>query len=145
MRWAVLPHAGPLDHRTVRAGFNFNHPMRVAAHPEAESVRDLMSAFKLTADSSPSLIVDTVKRGEDDEDTSNGDLPAKKGKHVILRVYDSLGGLSRGTVGMGPIKVEKAWKCNLLEDEVEEAELGKDGLEVELRAFEVASYKLLLA
>jgi alpha-mannosidase len=46
---------------------------------------------------------------------------------------------------MGPVDVKKAWKCNLLEDELEELELSKDGLEIELRAFEVASYKLLLA
>lgn len=145
IRWAVLPHAGPLDHRTVRAGFNFNYPMRVAAHPQAESIKDLMSAFKLTEDSSKSLIVDTVKRGEDDEDASNGDMPPKKGRHVILRVYDSLGGWSRGTVGLGPVKVEKAWKCNLLEDVLEEAVLGEEELEVELRAFEVGTFKLLLA
>ena len=91
------------------------------------------------------MIVNTVKRGEDDEDASNGDMPAKKGRHVILRVYDSLGGTSRGTVGFGPVDVKKAWKCNLLEDETEEVDFGKEGIEIELRAFEVASYKLLLA
>ncbi|KAI7294959.1 hypothetical protein KC315_g19036, partial [Hortaea werneckii] len=95
--------------------------------------------------SSPSLVVDTVKRGEDDEDASNGDMPPKKGRHVIVRVYDSLGGLSRGTIKMGPVKVKKAWKCNVLEDALEEVKIGDEGLDIELRAFEVASYKLLLA
>ena len=142
IRWAIMPHAGPLDHRTVRAGYNFNYPMKISSHPNPQSIDDLMSAFKLTRDSSPSLIVDAVKRGEDDEDVSNGDMPAKNGRHVILRVYDSLGGKSRGTIKMGPVKIEKAWKCNLLEDELEEMEIGKEGLEIELRAFEVASYKL---
>ena len=144
IKWAIAPHAGPLDHRTVRAGFNFNFPMHVQSHPEPASVKGLMSAFKFTSDSSPSLILDAVKRGEDDEDVSNGDMPAKKGRHVILRAYDSLGGTSRGTITMGPIDVKKAWKCNLLEDELEEMEIGKDGLSVELRAFEVQSYKLML-
>ena len=141
-RWAIMPHGGPLDERTVRAGFNFNFQLRVSSHPDPSSLDGLMSAFKFTYDSSPSLIVDTVKRGEDDEDVSNGDMPAKKGRHVILRVYDSLGGRSRGTISMGAVKVDKAWKCNLLEDELEEVKVGKDGLEVELRAFEVASFKL---
>ena len=144
IKWAIMPHAGPLDERTVRAGYEFNYPMRVHKHAEPASIENLMSAFKLTSDSSPSLIVDTVKRGEDDEDVSNGDMPPKKGRHVILRVYDSLGGLSRGTITMGPVKVKKAWKCNLLEDELEELKLSEEGLDIELRAFEVASYKLLL-
>ncbi|KAK3054427.1 Glycoside hydrolase, 38 vacuolar alpha mannosidase [Extremus antarcticus] len=144
IKWAIMPHAGPLDQRTVRAGFNLNYPLRVAWHPNSASLDKLLSAFRFTSDSSPSLIVDTVKRGEDDEDASNGDMPAKKGKHIILRVYDSLGGLSRGTISMGGVKVTKAWKCNLLEDELEELSIGKEGLEVELRAFEVASYKLRL-
>ncbi|CAK4031859.1 glycoside hydrolase family 38 [Lecanosticta acicola] len=157
IKWAILPHAGPLDQRTVRAGFNFNHPMQVHRHPDPESLAPLLSAFKLTPDSSPSLIVDTIKRGEDDEDASNGDMPPrKKGRHVILRVYDSLGGTSRGTIGFGPVDVKRAWKANLLEDEIDEVDVvavvtneqgGGEvkGIEIELRAFEVATFKLLLA
>ncbi|KAK4630823.1 Alpha-mannosidase [Fulvia fulva] len=145
IKWAILPHAGPLNETTVRAGFNFNNPMRVHRHPDPSSISTLLSAFKFTSDSNPSLILDTVKRGEDDEDASNGDMPPKKGRHVILRVYDSLGGTSRGTINLGPVKVSRAWKTNLLEDEVEEVHLGEKGLEVELRAFEVATYKLKLA
>jgi len=146
IKWAVLPHAGPLDERTIRAGFEFNYPVRIASHPSPAKAKELLSAFKLVEDSSSkSLVLDAIKRGEDDKDASNGDMPPKKGRHVILRVYDSLGGTSRGLISMGPVDVKKAWKCNLLEDELEELELSKDGLEIELRAFEVASYKLLLA
>lgn len=144
MKWAVMPHAGPLDERTVRAGYEFNYPVRVHKHANPASAEKLMKAFKLTSDSSPSLVVDTVKRGEDDEDVSNGDMPAKKGRHVIVRVFDSLGGLSRGTIQLGPVSVKKAWKCNVLEDNLEEMKIGKEGLAIELRAFEVASYKLSL-
>jgi alpha-mannosidase len=145
IRWAILPHAGPLDERTVRAGFNFNNPMAVHRHPKPESLKELFGAFKLTSDSSPSLVVDTVKRGEDDEDASNGDMPPKEGRHVVVRVYDSLGGTSRGTISLGPIAVTKAWKANLLEDVLEEVVIHENGIEIELRAFEVATYKLRLA
>lgn len=145
IRWAILPHSGALSEVTVRSGFNFNNPMSVHRHPAPDSIKSLLSAFKLTADSSTSLVVDTIKRGEDDEDASNGDMPAQKGRHVVVRVYDSLGGTSRGTISLGPVKVKKVWKCNLLEDKMEEMELGKEGLGIELRAFEVASYKMLLA
>lgn len=144
MKWAIFPHAGPLDERTVKAGFEFNYPARVHKHVNPSSVERLMDAFKLTPDSSPSLVIDTVKRGEDDEDASNGDMPAKKGKHVIVRIYESLGGFSRGTIKFAPVNIIKAWKCTLLEDEVEQLTINKEGLNIELRAFEVASYKFML-
>ena len=149
VKWAILPHQGALGERTVRAGFEFNYPLRVHSHPEPEVVEEFMEAFKFKEGSSPGLIVDAVKRGEDDEDVAHDGnrVGGKKGKgkHVVIRVYDSLGGLGRGTIGLGPVKVSKAWKCNVLEDEEEELEVGKQGLEVEVRAFEVATYKLLLA
>jgi alpha-mannosidase len=139
-----MPHAGGLDERIIRAGYEFNYPLRVHKHPNPASVENLFSAFKLTGNSSPSLVIDTVKRGEDDEDVSVGDFPPKKGRHVILRVFDSLGGLSRGTIQFGNVKVKKAWKVNVLEDEWGEMKIGKEGLDVEVRAFEVVSYKLLI-
>lgn len=148
-RWAIMPHKGALDHRTIRAGFAFNNPMRLASHPSVDDVRALMKSFTLTKDSDKSLILDTIKRGEDDEDVSRGGknlLPIRKGKSVVLRIYDSLGGKSVGTVDFGAVKVAKAWKCNVLEDDLEEVEV-KEGarMDVELRAFEVASYRVLLA
>ncbi|KAK3116920.1 Glycoside hydrolase, 38 vacuolar alpha mannosidase [Teratosphaeriaceae sp. CCFEE 6253] len=145
MKWAILPHAGPLDERTVRAGTEFNAPARVHRHAQPAVVRELMSAFRLSGTSGKGLVIDTIKRGEDDGDVSNGDMPAKEGRHVIVRIYDALGGQARGTVGFGGVQVRRAWKCNLLEDAGEEAVIGEGGLEVQLRAFEVASYKLLLA
>ena len=145
IRWAIMPHAGAVGADTVRTAFNFNYEMKTAFHPQPDSIAGLMSAFKMLPHSNPSLVVDAVKRGEDDEDASNGDLPPQKGRHVIVRIYDSLGGQSRGTMGFGSIKVDKAWKCNVLEDELEELDVGKDGLDIELRAFEVATYKLRLA
>ena len=62
-----------------------------------------------------------------------------------MRVYDSLGGLARGKILTGAVKVSKAWKCNLLEDDLEEVDVGEKGeVGIELRAFEVASFRFLL-
>ncbi|KAK0260126.1 Glycoside hydrolase, 38 vacuolar alpha mannosidase [Friedmanniomyces endolithicus] len=145
VKWAILPHRGGLDERVVRAGMEFNVPVRTRRHGDAEGVRGLMGAFKMGEGSDGGLVVDTVKRGEDDEDAGNGELAVRKGRHVVVRVYDCLGGVGRGRVVFGPVEVMKAWKCNLLEDELEEVEVENGGMEIELRAFEVASYKLLLA
>ena len=144
-RWAILPHKGPLDHRTVRAGFAFNNPMKVYSHPSPQDATALMKSFTLGADSDESLILDTIKRGEDDEDVSRGELRKRRGRSVVLRVYDSLGGRSRGTIQFGPVGIAKAWKCNLLEDDLEEVRVRDGSIDIELRAFEVASYRVLLA
>jgi alpha-mannosidase len=95
------------------------------------------------------LILDTVKRGEDDEDVKGDktvEMPKKKGRSVICRVYDSMGGKSKATLSWGVLPVTKAYKCNILEDDLEEVEVDEDGkgMEIEVRAFEVASYRLVL-
>ncbi len=101
----------------------------------------LLNAIAL--DGSPSLILDTIKRGEDDEDVSRGDLPKKAGRSVILRVYESLGGKSRGTIRTS-LPVKKVYKCNLLEDDGEELRIHRGEVEIELRPFEVATFRLQL-
>ena len=145
-RWAILPHKGALDHRTVRSGFAFNNHIKFHSHPSVKDVTEFMNSFTFTEDSNESLILDTIKRGEDDEDVSRGELPKRKGQSVILRVYDSLGGKSSGTIQFGPVKVAKAWKTNALEDHLEQIKVKDSGsIDIELRAFEVATYRVLLA
>ncbi|KAL9602170.1 MAG: hypothetical protein Q9219_002034 [cf. Caloplaca sp. 3 TL-2023] len=156
IRYAILPHSGPLDHRTVRAARNFNHPLRIVQAPlsrsTASSAASFLSSIQLTG--SPALVLDAIKRGEDDEDVSRGELPKRKGRSIILRVYESLGGKARGCieVDMGVLDVKRVEKVNLLEDEEGKEVIeggggggGKDGKwKVELRAFEVATFRLVL-
>jgi alpha-mannosidase len=163
IRWAILPHAGALSHVTVRKAFEFNSPLKLlASSPSATTPTPLAASLLaspppvcLTPDSSAALVLETVKRGEDDEDVSTGDLPARKGRSVVLRMYDSLGGRARGTVAT-TWPVRRVCKVNLLEDELEEVVVVRDEaagggsgeggrFEVDLRPFEVASFRLELA
>src|ERR1700709_1291475 len=32
IQYAIFPHAGALDHRTIRAGYNFNTPLQLHRH-----------------------------------------------------------------------------------------------------------------
>ena len=95
---------------------------------------------------SPSLVLDTIKRGEDDEDVSRGELPKRKGRSIILRIYDSLGGTSRGTIKVNRkvLDVKKVWKTNVLEDNEAELKYRDGEVKIELRPFEVATYRLQL-
>lgn len=144
IRYAIVPHSGPLDARIIRAGYNFNHPLvlEATARPENASV-----FTSISLGGSPSLILDAVKRGEDDEDVSQDNLPRRPGKSIILRIYESLGGKSRGTIRT-KFPVKEVWKCNVLEDNETSLPLNQksdsNDVNIELRAYEVATYRLQL-
>lgn len=139
--WAILPHQGSLSSTTVRAAYNFNNPMRLAQAPKTLKASAFRNPIKLTGN--PSLVLDTVKRGEDDEDVSRGELPTRKGRSVILRIYDSLGGTSKGTIETS-FDVKKVWKTNILEDDGEEVKFEKGKIDITLKPFEVATFRLQL-
>lgn len=146
IRYAILPHAGALDDRTIRAGYHFNHPLVVE---QASSQNTALSTAlrSVSIKGAPSIVLDAVKRGEDDEDVSRGDLQVRDGKSVILRAYESLGGKARGAIH-STLPVKRVWKCNVLEDDGEELQVQSlpEGVavDIELRAFEVATYRLQL-
>ena len=147
IRYAILPHAGALDARTIRAGFNFNNPLIVEkAGPKASASNALFKSLSIKG--AQSLILDVVKRGEDDVDVSWDGVPTRPGKSVILRVYESLGGKARGTIETS-LPVKNVFKCNILEDDENhglDIETAGDlsAIKIELRAFEVATYRLQL-
>jgi alpha-mannosidase len=100
-----------------------------------------LDEISLTGDSS--IILDTVKRGEDDEDVSRGELTKRGGQSVILRIFESLGGQATGVIKT-KLPVKKVWKCNVLEDDEESYEITDGQVEFTLRAFEVATFRLQL-
>lgn len=149
IRYAIFPHSGPLDYRTVRAGYDFNNPLKLYNHPSPAKAAGLLSSIRLHG--APNLVLDCVKRGEDDPDVvykdneTSGNLPVSKDRSVIVRVFDALGGKSFAELKWGQIPVRRAFKCNLLEDDLEEFKIKDDGMDIELRAFEVVTYRLVLA
>lgn len=143
-RYAILPHNGPLDSGTIRTAYNFNHPLTLLQRPSSSVVQSCSSLLNsITLYSSPALILSTIKRGEDDEDVSRGELPTRKGRSIVVRVYESLGGKARGVLKC-TLGVQKCWKTNLLEDDEEELSWRDGEVQLELRAFEVATYRLQL-
>ncbi|EHA50373.1 alpha-mannosidase [Pyricularia oryzae 70-15] len=147
IRWAIMPHVGPLGPDTVRASFNFNNPLRVVGSG-ADSVLSKLSTQILTLTGDKNLVLDAVKRGEDDADISIGDLPARPQgqKSVIVRVFDSLGGRGVGTV-RSLWNLAKVVKTNILEDDGDVVPLAEDGhgFEVDIGPFQVQTYRLVLA
>jgi alpha-mannosidase len=145
-RYAIFPHQGPLNHVTVRKAFEFNNPLKIVGHSSPS--HGLLNIFHIH--NAPNLVLDTIKRAEDDEDISVGDLPIKKGHSVILRIYDSLGGKSKGVLTWGALRVKRVVRCSALEDEEEEVseyremEDGEKGVVIAVRAFEIVTVKVEL-
>ena len=143
IRWAIMPHVGPLTSQSVRTAYNFNNPMGLYALTDSRKPDNaLFSCIRVYG--SDSLILDCVKRGEDDEDVSRGEFAKRAGQSIILRIYESMGGKSRGTIETS-LPVKKITKCNVLEDDGDECKTyGELKCDIELRAFEVATFRLQL-
>ncbi|KAF2750592.1 glycoside hydrolase family 38 protein [Sporormia fimetaria CBS 119925] len=149
MRYAIFPHKGGLGTPTVRKAIEFNQPVKIVKG-SSEEAKALLRSFEILG--ADNLVLDTIKRGEDDDDVSRGEIARRTGKSVIVRIYDALGGKARGTLWWGKLGVKSVKRVNLLEDELEdlsggigECALGYEkgkGLSIEVRAFEVLSLRL---
>ena len=124
-----------------------------AAKPSAmPALSQLLSSFVLHQEGERNIVLDTIKRGEDDEDLHyNGSLFApKKEKSVILRLYEAVGARAKASVKVAAgFDVKRAVRCSLLEDEEEKfdvlkREAGGTDVQVALRAFEVLTVKIVL-
>ncbi|KIW91920.1 uncharacterized protein Z519_07890 [Cladophialophora bantiana CBS 173.52] len=144
IKWAIMPHQGALSSDTVRAAYNLNHPMTLVSVVDDKPPKELFNAVSVTG--APSLVLDCIKRGEDDEDVSRGELTLRKGQSVILRIYESVGGKSRGVIET-TLPVKKVYETNVLEDDGQQLEMSgknKISIPIELRAFEVKTFRLQL-
>lgn len=141
IRWAIMPHRGGLSADTVRTAYAFNSPLKLLVAKSEHG--PLSDGFPISLEGDDSLVLDTIKRGEDDEDIISDDLPARKGKSVVVRVYESLGGRSRGYV-VTRLPVSKVYKTNLLEDDEEEIAFSNGQFKIDLGPFQVGTYRLCL-
>ncbi|KJZ76708.1 hypothetical protein HIM_04044 [Hirsutella minnesotensis 3608] len=144
IRWAIFPHKGSLSAATVKAAYAFNNPLKLLSASDAAETLAAAPIKLINQDESESLIVDAVKRGHDDEDVSRHEgLRVNKGQSVIVRIFESLGGRSRGTI-QTTLNVKRVTRVNILEDELDEVKFADGKFAVELRPFEVATFKLQL-
>lgn len=168
--YSLLPHEGGVSHHVVRAAYNLNHPLKglykdnstLTVGTKKVSCSKVLGDITLKGE--PGLILSTIKRFEDDAEVHYGGLPVRSQKpSAIVRVYESLGGKSRGTLNIGTTAggtgllplVTKVFKTNLLEDDEEEVKFTQVNdsnnangkrfwieIPVELGAFQVGTYRL---
>ncbi|KAH8093101.1 glycoside hydrolase family 38 protein [Cristinia sonorae] len=144
--WAVMPHQGHfLESDVPIAAYLYNSPLHVRYVPSEFLASPFMTArAPFTISGASNVILETVKRGEDDE--------ANKTTTVILRLYEAFGGHARAKLNIShDFHVTKAQVTNLLEDEVETLRVVRDGVNEDLQSvkldfhgFEVKTVKLTL-
>lgn len=140
--YAIYPHTGSLGVNTVKAGYNFNYKL-IPKTMDAS----YLHAIRLNTDEKSSLILSHIKRGEDDVDVSQYSELSKNEKSIVVRIYESLGGVSKGELVIDErhFKVDKVIKTNGLENETfEELEVKKGVVGIKLNGFEIGTYKILL-
>jgi alpha-mannosidase len=140
-RYALFGHGGPLNADVVRASYNFNHPIK----PLFSNGKSL--SFNIVEyEGSGNVIVNAIKRAEDDADVLNGSAVIEgRRKNVIVRAYESLGGKGNGKFFIR-LPVKKVIRCNLLEEDIEDVPTEKLGnstsFSINLKSFEVATFRI---
>ncbi|KAF5362894.1 hypothetical protein D9758_007045 [Tetrapyrgos nigripes] len=166
--WAVMPHEGHfLQSDVPMAAYIFNSPLYgellfvaiialniadmslVRYVPREQDALVAKHESPLTVHGAPNVILETIKRGEDD--TFEADTCDDTGSvtTVVARLYEAFGGHAKATVHIGDqFSVKTAYITNLLEDE--EAKLNITGsdfgpsITLDFRGFEVKTLKLVL-
>jgi len=126
--YALWPHGG--DWRsggTVQAGYELNVPLLAVRQSRHRGPLPEQKSF-LTVSGAPSVIVDTLKKCEDDDS-------------LILRMYESAGFRAEAVV-KPELGLAKAYVADLLEREGKRALWDKGEGQVTLSPFEVLTLKL---
>lgn len=138
--YALYPHKLSLNPEVVKLAHNFNYKL-LLAKTTSSAVSLLLDLITLTGDDS--LILLAIKRGENDKDVNiYPNIDSNNEKSAILRVYESLGGSSKGKLHF-KLPVSKIFVADALENEKEELKLKDSSVEIALRGFEIATYKVV--
>ncbi|HSV72778.1 MAG TPA: glycoside hydrolase family 38 C-terminal domain-containing protein [Chthonomonadales bacterium] len=128
--YSLLPHAGTWLGSVVAEAHALNAPLAAVAQPAHAG--DLPSPQSLAVvRGAPAVVIDTVKRAEDSDET-------------VIRVYEALGGRMPVTVEMHR-PIASAVECDLLEEGDAPVEREFNRLRFAIKPFEVRTFRVRLA
>jgi len=148
--YSLLPHSGDYRNGVVRAGYELNVPV-IAAAVAGSSSRRLSSAAggqeedqdrgrrrgrerlgsaSLMSVSGDNVVIDTVKKAEDDDG-------------IIVRMYEAHGCRGRRTFRTG-LPVRRVVETNLMEKEERRLPLREGKVAVDFAPFQIRTLKLVL-
>ena len=122
--YALYPHAeGWRAAGTVAEGYKLNQPLLADTHAASKK------AYSFASVAAPNVILETIKRAED-------------GKGIILRMYESENSYTK-TVLTVNTSFQKAYLCNLLEDEEQELDVNGSDIGLTIKPYEILTVKLV--
>ncbi len=133
--YALLPHEGGFRVDTVvREAYALNAPL-MALRIEAPAdgawtapANGATQSVEFCSVSNPNVIVETVKKAEQDD-------------AIIVRVYEA--GKTRGPVTLAFSRpIRKATECNLLEERDQSVSLRDNAIQCRIRPFEIKTFKV---
>ncbi|CAD6569406.1 MAG: Glycoside hydrolase, 38 vacuolar alpha mannosidase [Tremellales sp. Tagirdzhanova-0007] len=148
--WAIYPHAGTYTESDVaQVAYAFNAPMSLRYSEEFfATALATTSPFKVSG--APNVVLETIKRGEDDMFEMDGK------RTIILRLFEQLGGHAKATLNISGLTIKKAEIVNILEDPIEDLDVLSSSSEqdvnkskdvqvsLDFRGFEVKTVRLTL-
>ncbi|OAV97592.1 hypothetical protein PTTG_01907 [Puccinia triticina 1-1 BBBD Race 1] len=126
MSFGILPHRGHfLESDVPQVAAAFNNPIHLRYAPRKVSSRSLLEPvteiFKLDGLGARNVILDTIKRGEDDTFGFHSRKPVKT---VIVRLYEAFGG-SANVKLVTLVQAQEVFIVDVLEREIEKIQINQ--------------------
>ena len=122
MAYSIIPHSGNyIDADIVRNAYAFNNPMIARGINNSDGA--LAQSFSLVNTDSENIIIDTVKKAENND-------------NVIFRLYESQNKKGRAKLKFG-VDIKKLYLCDLLENIEKEIEVKDNTAVLDVNNFEI--------
>jgi len=68
----------------------------VSSASAADKIKEILGTIQFSG--SPNVILETVKRGEDDDDVTSTPIKRRYLKNIVLRIYEAYGGHGKARI-----------------------------------------------
>ena len=125
--YSIFPHAGSFKEAgTIKQAYDLNNPMTaLSVSANNGKLADNFSALKVSNDN---VVVETIKKAEDDE-------------AYIIRAYEAHNRRTNAEFEVG-FDVSKAYICDLMENELEEIVIKDNKFTLNIKPFEICTIKI---
>ena len=126
LTYSIMAYEGDFrEAGVINEAYALNQPLAVAEVPANKGI--LSEEFSLVGCDKANVIVETVKKAEDDDG-------------MIVRMYDAFNRRANATVTVAE-GFKKAYLCDLMENEIEQLELSDNKVTVPVSNFEIITLK----
>ncbi|WOO86295.1 Alpha-mannosidase [Vanrija pseudolonga] len=141
--FGIMPHTARFQESgAYKQAMRFVNDVYVRTTTGAAPSLAAASSFAVVGPNADSIILEAIKRGEDDDE--------RGAKTLVLRLFESQGGRARGTLELTGLRVAKLQWVNILEEPLgpevvtSASDAGSTRVELDFRAFEIKTLHVYL-